>query len=413
MNRFFIHTFLVTIFYTAQVVCQPPMGWNSWNHYGRNIDQNEVVKTIDILSSNGFVEAGYEYVVIDGGWRDNQLNADGTLKAHPIKFSQGITSLVRFANKNGLKMGLHIVPGKTDCAGEPVGGLGRERLHINQLVSWGVNYIKLDCCGCEKEQNHKGFTSREEQYLFWSELVKNSGSEILFSGSSGKKLNPTGIYSEEVKNNPAWNQEEFPLKGIFSICRTTKDIKPIWKNKANSILTIADINNSMAHLAGGGYWNDPDMLEVGNGNLTIEQQKAHFALWCIMTAPLMLGNRLVEMSVEEKRIVLNREAIRVNQDTTEQGIKIAIDGKKIKPIAGYANNQTGETEVWCKRLNNGEFAVLLLNRSDHIKANFHWLGTEQLYNVYNIFSATGLGQYRNSFDCNVDANSGFFILLKP
>ncbi len=399
------------------VFSAPPLGWNSWNHYKKNITEAEVSTTIDLLVSQGFKDAGYRYVVVDGGWRAKTLDAKGFIPADPDKFPSGIPALVSKAHQAGLKFGLHTVPGISDCGGNSVGGLGREQQHVQQFVDWQLDYIKLDCCGCERPANHKGFDSPAEQFHYWSGLVADSGRIILFSGSSGKKLDPSGIYSSKSvsgKKNfvSPWDHKNYPLHETFNICRTTQDIKPIWKGKKSAILTLADINNSLAHLAGNGYWNDPDMLEVGNGKLTLAQQKAHFALWSIMTAPLMLGNRLAEMTPAERNIVINREAIAINQDTTEQGVKLVVDGRKIKPITNYKNNISGATEIWRKHLKGGEQALLLLNRSDKprkITVDFSTLGTAKRLTLRDVNEQRELGQFETFYQVEVAANASVFL----
>jgi alpha-galactosidase len=401
-------------------ITPPPMGWNSWNHYGTRINEDEVVKTISGLKSKGFLDAGYQYVVVDGGWRADSLSDKNELLPHPVKFSRGITPLVKLAHEKGFKFGLHVTPGKTDCSGKPVGGLFYEEVFIKQFVDWELDYIKLDCCGCVRLSDHEGFESKEAQYLYWSKELKKNIPHIVFSGSSGKMLNPSGEYSS-FKNRKGktihykvWDNERYPLEDIFSICRTTRDIKPYWKGKPMSILTLADINNSLARFAKNGYWNDPDMLEVGNGNLTIEMEKSHFALWCIMTAPLILGNDISKMSEAQRKIVTNPLAIQINQDVKEQGIKLTVDNKVIAPITDYKDNIVGDTEIWRKRLMDGSQAILLLNRSDiegEVVVNPKILGLEEDVTMMEVYTGISYGALNKEFKVCLDPNSSLFLYL--
>ncbi|MCX6307804.1 MAG: glycoside hydrolase family 27 protein, partial [Bacteroidia bacterium] len=123
----------------------PPMGWNSWNWYGKqNINETIVRQTIDAMAANGFKEAGYVYVIVDGGWRDTKLGPNGELLAHPVKFPNGMKALADYAHSKGLKFGVHTVPGTHDCGGDPVGGYNREEVHVKQFVEWGLDLVKVD-----------------------------------------------------------------------------------------------------------------------------------------------------------------------------------------------------------------------------------------------------------------------------
>lgn len=139
----------------------PPMGWNSWNHFGKGgFDETTIYETIDAMVTSGMRDAGYTYVVLDGGWRDNHLGLDGELLPHPKRFPNGIKPIADYAHAKGLKLGLHTCPGETDCGRDPVGGLGREILHVSQFVEWGVDFVKLDNCYLDG-------SLMEEKYKLW------------------------------------------------------------------------------------------------------------------------------------------------------------------------------------------------------------------------------------------------------
>lgn len=382
----------------------PPMGWNSWNWHGKkDINEKLIRETIDAIVREGLRDAGYTYVVIDGGWRDNKLGQSGELLPHPDKFPNGIGPLADYAHANGLKLGLHIVPGTNDCLGDPVGSFNHEELHLSQMIEWGIDFIKLDLCRhlndpcSECEKNESGWSENLifDTYTKWSRLLHNCERDILYSASTYKFRN--------------WNPE------YCNMSRTTDDIRcrvyGSWENRyygasfdekdnPGSVMAIADINNESAKYAGNGYWNDPDMLVTGEQGLSVNEQKAHFALWCIMSSPLILGNDPRFMTSDERGIILNREAIGVNQDPAEQGFRI------IK--SGYA-------EIWTKKLQNGNMAVLLLNRNPSdktdIKLSFKDIGLQEEVNVKDIYLHKDLGYFRNSITHETDPHSCYFFIM--
>ncbi|MEN6323220.1 MAG: glycoside hydrolase family 27 protein [Proteiniphilum sp.] len=369
----------------------PPMGWNSWNWFAKkDIDEKVVREVIDAFITEGLLDAGYNYVVIDGGWRDKKLGPNGELIPHPVKFPNGIKTLVDYAHSKGLKFGLHTVPGTHDCGGEPVGGFGNEEIQIKQFVDWGIDFIKLDKC-----RHSEGWDEEllKTTYLKWSNLIKKNNKDIVLSISAY-------AYRDWYRENS-------------NMSRTTSDISPKVQHGAyfdsipsqfkpyKSVMEIADENNQAAKYAGDGFWNDPDMLVTGNQGLTNEEEKVHFALWCIMSAPLMLGNDPRNMSNAEKEIILNKDAIIIARDPTEQGTKI--------------KNENG-TEIWAKKLKDGRVAALLLNRSGTnnktITLYFDEIGKKNRAKVKDIYSKKELGFFRNKISEKVEPHSGLFLLLE-
>ena len=364
----------------------PPMGWNSWNWFGKkDINEEAVREIIDAMASEGLADIGYRYVVIDGGWRDTKLGSKGELVPHPDKFPNGIKPLADYAHSKGLKLGLHTVPGTHDCGGDAVGAWKNEEIHVQQFIDWGIDYIKLDKClhrdGGWTEKNLK------ETYFKWDSLINSYDTDILFS-----------ICAYEYRD---WYPE------IGNIARTGPDISCLRYRGANfdttrqGVMPIADLNNQSAANAGKGYWNDPDILVVGEQGLTIDEQKTHFALWCIMTAPLMLGNDPRNMLDYEKDILLNKGCIAVNQDLTEQGTKILEEN-------GF--------EVWRKNLKGGKIAILVINRSSENTSSFvlDWnkTGLAGKYHVKNLFEQQNLGKYKESLQLQIGSHSCKFLLLQ-
>jgi len=371
---------------TKELAPTPPMGWNSWNWFGKQQVNEEIIKQcMDAMVDQGLLDAGYNYFVIDGGWRDTKLGPNGELLPNPKKFPHGIKVLADYAHSKGLKFGLHTVPGTADCGGDPVGGFGHEEVQMKQFVEWGLDFIKLDKC-----RYADGWTEEllRKTYEKWKGLIDKSGRDILFSISAY-----------------VW-RDWYPEVG--QMARTTGDIKArvsrgaVFDNVKGSVMEIAEINNKSAQFAGNGYWNDPDMLAVGNQGLTVDEQKVHFALWCIMSSPLILGNDPRNMTSEEKDMITNRLAISINQDPTEQGKLVKAENKG---------------EVWVKKLKGGKYAVLLINR-DNEKDRTVELSLSDLKNsgefvATEVYSGDDLGKITSSFSKTLAPQSGLFLLVEP
>ncbi|MGV8090386.1 MAG: glycoside hydrolase family 27 protein [Mangrovibacterium sp.] len=368
-----------------------PMGWNSWSWFGKyGINEDNMKQCMDAIVDQGLLDAGYEYFVIDGGWRASKLGPHGELLANQDRFPKGIKALTDYAHFRGLKFGLHTVPGTHDCGNDEVGGFGYEDVHVKQLAEWGVDFIKLDKCKFAGGWDEKIL---KDTYEKWHKLLSHCGRDIVLSISAYQ-----------------W-RDWYPEVG--QMARTTFDIgsksgrgaRFDYVEKAKNLLSVMEVaeqNNSVARYTGNGYWNDPDMLVVGDQGLTIEEQKAHFALWCIMTAPLMLGNDPRDMTEEEKEIVLNEVAIAIDQDPTEQGKLIKSEDKK---------------EIWAKKLKNGRIAVLLLNRDEKKKKriilSLPEIDVFHPVKVKDIYSGEILGSCSKYFSQDVRPKAGLFLLLSP
>lgn len=379
---------------SAALAPTPPLGWNSWNWHGkRAINETVVRETIDAMVAVGLRDAGYLYVVIDGGWRDTQLGPHGELRAHPVKFPGGIKALADYAHARGLKLGVHTTPGTHDCGGDPVGGFGHEEVHVRQFVEWGLDFVKVDKCKFEP-----GWTEEQVKTVYrkWSELLAHCGRDIVFSVSAY-------VFRD-------W----YP--GTCNMARTTYDIRDHNTGGAEfddgksygpghaflSVMTIADETNLSAAAAGPGYWNDADMLVVGPHGLTHAEQEAHFALWCIMSSPLMLGNDPRAMSAGEKAILLNRAALAINQDPTEQGRRI---------------RQDHGAEIWLKRLRGGRLAVLLLNRDAATAREVTFQSGDGAlagkWQARDVYAQADLGVFEDAITRKLPPRSSLFLLIAP
>jgi alpha-galactosidase len=301
----------------------PPMGWNSWNKYGCNVSETLIMQMADAMASSGMKDAGYQYVVIDDCW---QIARDetGEIVVDPERFPHGMKYVADYVHSKGLKFGIYSDAGSKTCAGRP-GGLGHEYQDARTYARWGVDYLKYDWCNTTTQD-------AKSSYVNMRNALYAAGRPIVFS------------ICEWGSNKPwEWAGE------VGNLWRTTGDIGDNW----NSMINIFNQQKDLARYAGPGGWNDPDMLEVGNGGMTFEEYKTHFSLWCMLAAPLLAGNDLASMTPETKSILMNKEIIALNQDTL--GIQATC----------YRDN--GDYQIWVKGLSNNEKAVCLLNKSDEKK----------------------------------------------
>lgn len=300
----------------------PPMGWNSWNHFGCNIDENIIKEMADAMVATGMKDAGYEYINIDDCWMDTVRDAQGRLQADPKRFPHGIKWLADYVHSKGLKLGIYSSAGTKTCAGYPA-SLDHEEIDARTFASWGVDYLKYDNC---YNQGRPLF----QRYQAMQQALAHCGRPIVFS-----------ICEWGLENPWEWAPQ------LGNLWRTTGDIRDSWE----SVMSILDQQVGLEKYAGPGHWNDPDMLEVGNGGMTNTEYQAHFSLWCILAAPLIAGNDLRNMSPETKEILTNRDMIAVDQDPL---------GKQ-----GYKLQDEGNEEIWVKEMSDGSRVVLFLNRGEH------------------------------------------------
>lgn len=379
------------MFAKADLAATPPMGWNSWNWHGkRDINETVVKDTIDAMAENGLLDAGYEYIVIDGGWRDTKLGPNGELLAHPVKFPNGIKPLADYAHKKGFKFGLHTVPGTHDCGGDPIGGMGREAVHIAQFVDWGLDFVKVDKCRYTDGWDEDLV---EETYRLWSDLLEDCGRDILLSISAYR-------YRDWYPETGHMARTTYDIRANFHGGALFDAPEPQGRNYL-SVMEIAELNDQVADFAGPGYWNDPDMMATGPQGLSQSEQEAHFALWCIMSSPLMIGSDPRTMDKKELALLTNKEAIAINQDPTEQGRKVR-DG--------------GLSEVWAKNLAGGKVAVLLLNRNPYSSVSMsldgELIGLKGKWRAHNVFTGEKLPVKDNSCRAEVPASSGIFLITE-
>ena len=294
----------------------PQMGWNSWNKFACKINEKLIRDTIDAFYSSGLIQSGYNYINIDDCWQKSR-HKNGTIIPDPNTFPNGIKPLVDYAHSKGLKFGIYSDAGLFTCEHRP-GSLGYEEIDAKTYAEWGVDYLKYDNC-------HNKNIKSQGRYEVMRDALKKSGRDIFYSLCN-------------------WGNDDVVKwgKNVGNSWRTTKDIKDNWK----SMIRIIDINNKWYNYAGPGGWNDPDMLEVGNGGMNYEEYKTHFGLWALSKAPLLIGCDIINMSQETKDILTNPEVIAINQDSLgEQGRKIKHN--KIDFPDNYEYElQPGEIEVY-------------------------------------------------------------------
>ncbi len=311
----------------------PPMGWNSWNYFNCEGISEEVIRGVaDAVVSSGMRDAGYLYIVIDDCWQVGR-ESDGTIIADPQKFPSGMKALADYIHSQGLMFGIYSDAGRETCQGRP-GSRGYEFQDARTYASWGVDYLKYDWC-------NTGQQNPEESYLLMRDALYKAGRPVVFS-----------ICEWGLSKPWLWAGD------VGHLWRTTGDIRNNWtqpdakegKVWGGGVLIILDMQAGLEKYAGPGHWNDPDMLEIGNGMLTPEEERAQFSMWCMLSAPLMAGNDLRNMTGSTRDILINPDAIAVDQDLL---------GKQ-----GFKFKDEGLFEIWKKELSGGDYAFCFLNRGE-------------------------------------------------
>jgi hypothetical protein len=316
----------------------PPMGWNSWN-YGLNerdradfsrLTEKSILAQAQAMVDNGMLAAGYNYLVLDDGYQNARRNYKGELQGHALRFREGIPALIQEVKALGLKFGIYSVPGTLTCAqqyddyiADGLGSLGFETIDANSFAEWGVDYLKYDWCRAHLNDG----LNPEDAFRKMSEALKATGKDIVYS------ISEYGLFRSHE-----WAPE------FTNMWRTTDDLFARW----DSVMYTLDLQRDLYPYSKPGAWNDPDMLQVGNGNLSFTENRAHFYLWAVLNAPLMAGNDLLKMSDETLSILIHPGVIAVDQDWSgEQGRLI------------FDNN---DAQVWSKKMADGSRASVFLAR---------------------------------------------------
>ena len=358
----------------------PPMGWNSWNRFACNVNEDLVKSAADALVSSSMKDAGYQYVVIDDCWQLNR-DAAGNIIADTKTFPSGIKALADYVHSKGLKFGIYSDAGSKTCAGRP-GSRGHEYQDALQYAAWGVDYLKYDWC-------NTGTENAQAAYSTMRDALEAAGRPIVFS------------LCEWGSNKPwLWARD------VGNLWRTTGDISDCWNCKKDQLswTQILDLQVGLETYASPGHWNDPDMLEVGNGGMTTAEYRSHFSLWCMLAAPLMAGNDLKNMSAEIKEILTNKEVIAIDQDP------LGMEGRRVR--------KNGDSEVWGKQMKDGSRAVALLNRgaSDaDISLSWEDLGypAHLAAAARDLWAKKDLGKFTGTFSAKVLSHGVVMLRVTP
>ncbi|KAI3470951.1 hypothetical protein Pfo_027614 [Paulownia fortunei] len=357
----------------------PQMGWNSWNFFACDINETVIKETADALISTGLAKLGYIYLNIDDCWSELVRDSKGQLVPDSKNFPSGIKYLADYVHSKGLKLGIYSDAGAFTCQVRP-GSLFHESDDAELFASWGVDYLKYDNCfnlGIEPEK----------RYPPMRDALNATGRTIFYSLCEWG-VNDPALWAGKVGNS--W--------------RTTDDINDSWA----SMTTIADLNDKWAAYAGPGGWNDPDMLEVGNGGMTYQEYRAHFSIWALMKAPLLIGCDVRNMTAETFEILSNEEVISINQDP------LGVQGRKV-----FAYGPDGCYQVWAGPLSGQRLAVILWNRCSEtasITAKWSALGLESSISVTirDLWKHKYVSQDSvASFSARVDAHACEMYIFTP
>jgi alpha-galactosidase len=365
---------------STQLAATPPMGWNSWNHFANKVDDAGVRAAADAMVSSGMRDAGYVYINIDDTWEGTR-NDKGVIQTNK-KFPD-MKALADYVHSKGLKLGIYSGPGPKTCAGFEA-SYGHEEQDAQTYASWGIDYLKYDLCSMDRmmRQLHDKTKSHQmmlDAYTKMHNALVATGRPIVFS------LCQYG-WDDVWKWGPS-------VGG--NLWRTTGDIDDTY----NRMATIGFGQLGLSQYAGPGHWNDPDMLEVGNGGMSLGEYRTHMSLWAILAAPLLAGNDLTTMTPETIALLTNRDVIAIDQDPAgHQGDRISAFGL---------------TEDWGRKLADGSMAVGIFNRNDAPAegvVRFEDLGLKGKVHVHDVWAAKDLGELEHEYRVQIPAHG--VVLLR-
>ena len=372
----------------------PPLGWNSWNTFATDINEQLVKEIADKFVELGLKDAGYQYIVLDDGWMAKERDANGNLIADPIKFPNGMKALAKYIHSKGLKFGLYNCAGSKTCAGYP-GSRGFEYQDAKAYASWDVDYLKYDWCNTEK-------LNAEGAYITMRDALKEAGRPVVFSIC-------------EWGDNEPWKW----AKDVGHAWRVTGDIINCWDCEVGhgswsswGVWKIINMRKDIRKVAGPGHWNDFDMMEVGNG-MTDAEDRSHFAMWTMLASPLIMGNDLRVASKETIKTLANKEVIAVNQD------KLGIQG--------FRFSNENNIEIWLKPLENKAWAITFVNMADKlVEIDFDWtkhkMGDDvngksidikkYKYKIRDLFNHKSLGDTSNNLKVEIGVHDVLMVKLE-
>ena len=360
----------------------PPMGWNSWNHFGAKVSDADVRATADAMVATGMRDAGYTYVNIDDDW-EGERDVQGNI--HANKRFPDMKALADYVHSRGLKLGIYSSPGPKTCD-ENEGSYGHEQQDANTYAAWGVDYLKYDLCSYmsimklhDADQDpSKAEAMMEEAYEKMHRALLSTHRPMVYS------ICQYGVGS-------VW---EWGPKVGANLWRTTDDIRDNYRSMA----LIGFSQAGLERFAGRGHWNDPDMLEIGNGGMTADQYRTQMSLWAMLAAPLLAGNDLSKMDDVTKSILINREVIAVDQDS------LAIQATRVGP-----------PQIWVKPLSGGAKAVAIFNyvtddEAEPVTLRFEEVGFAGAVHARDLWAHKDLGVLKDSYTVTVP--QGGVVMLR-
>lgn len=370
----------------SQVAPRPPMGWNSWNHFAGRVTDADIRSAADFLVSTGMRDAGYVYVNIDDTWQGKR-DANGLL--HSNERFPDMKALSDYIHAKGLKFGIYSSPGARTCAGYE-GSLGHEADDARMYAAWGVDFLKYDLCSLREDMKNAKADHPDDPdvtknlmiaaYRKMGDALRASGRTIVYS-----------LCQYGVDQPWTWG----PSVGA-SMWRTTGDISDSYARMSK----IGFSQAGLAGFAGAGHWNDPDMLEIGNGKMSEDEYRTHMSLWAILAAPLLAGNDLSKMGEADRRILTNKEAIAIDQDAL---------GKQ-----GDRLYQNGDLEVWTRPLSGGRVAVGLFNRgasASDISIQLAQVGFPRGGKLRDVWKQKDLGSHSGTFTDTVPTHGVTLLIV--
>ena len=352
----------------------PPMGWNSWNHFGCKVTDADVRGAADAIATNGMKQAGYIYVNVDDCWQGKR-DEHGMIQ--PNEKFPDMKALGDYIHSKGLKFGIYSSPGPETCA-KHEGSYGHEEDDARQYAAWGVDYLKYDWCSASRVYKPEEMRA---VYRKMAEALHRTGRPMVLSLCQ-YGLESVWMWGAAIGGN---------------LWRTTEDISDHWDRMSD----IGFEQNGLEKYAGPGHWNDPDMLEVGNGHMNHDEYLTHMSLWCLLAAPLLAGNDLSKMTPETLAILTNPEVVAVDQDS--------------RGIQGHRVWEEGPYEIWTKPLADGSTAVGLFNRgedAEDIKLDFSAVGVPASASVRDLWGQKDLGNFTGSFTAKVPRHGVVLVKVK-
>jgi hypothetical protein len=355
----------------------PPMGWNSWNCWGLSVSDEKLKSSAQAMIDKGLIDHGWTYMNIDDGWEAEARSANGEIPANK-KFPD-MKGLGNWLHDHGLKFGIYSSPGPKTCGGY-LGSYQHELQDAKTYANWGIDYLKYDWCSYgDIAKNDTTLAAYQAPYKIMQQALRSQKRDLIYS-----------LCQYGMKNVSAWGAE------VDGNCwRTTGDITDNW----NSLSSIGFSQGLLSQYAKPGRWNDPDMMIVGQvgwgenlhpTHLTPDEQYTHVSLWCLLSAPLLIGCDLSKLDAFTLNLLTNDEVLAIDQDVL---------GKQARQIIKKDDHQ-----VWVKELEDGNKAIGIFNLSDdyqNISVNWNEIGLPAKQKARDLWRQKDLGVFENSFTTKV------------